>query len=186
MIKAKKNIRKQVKSAVLALSPEQKAAQSQALCERLLRLIAERMPRVVALFSPLPDEIDISPLASLIGCRVVLPRVGDGANGEPDMEFFDYNQQAMVSGAYGIIEPQGCEPCRAKEIDLMVVPGVAFSSDGVRLGRGKGYYDRYLAREEFRAYCVGVCYACQLREDIPSEPHDKRVDEVIASKDKKA
>ena len=180
MIKAKKEIRKESKQAVMALSAEQKNAQSHALCEHLQALIAEHKPQVVALFSPLPDEIDISPLAAGLECRVVMPRVGDGADGEPDMEFFDYNPQAMASGAYGIAEPQMGEPCREEDIDLMVVPGVAFSVDGVRLGRGKGYYDRYLSRDGFRAYCVGVCYGCQLRDDIPSEPHDKRVDVVIA------
>ena len=179
MITAKKEIRKETKAAVLALTTEQKNAQSQTLCERLQALIAERKPRVVALFSPLPDEIDIAPLADRLECRVVMPRVGDGADGEPDMEFFDYAPQTMASGAYGITEPQAGELCRAEDIDLMVVPGVAFSADGLRLGRGKGYYDRYLSRDGFSAYCVGVCYACQLRDDIPSEPHDKRVDIVI-------
>ena len=74
------------------------------------------------------------------------------------------------------------EPCRAEDIDFMVVPGVAFAGDGRRLGRGKGYYDRYLSQEGFRAFCVGVCYACQSREDIPAEAHDKRVDAVISAK----
>ena len=182
MITAKKEIRKETKASVLALTAEQKNAQSQTLCERLQALIAERKPRVVALFSPLPDEIDIAPLVDRLECRVVMPRVGDGADGEPDMEFFDYAPQTMASGAYGITEPQAGEPCRVEDIDLMVVPGVAFSADGVRLGRGKGYYDRYLSRKGFRAYCVGVCYACQLRDDVPSEPHDKRVSLVISPK----
>jgi 5-formyltetrahydrofolate cyclo-ligase len=88
----------------------------------------------------------------------------------------------MASGAYGIFEPQSGELYRAEEIDLMVVPGVAFSADGRRLGRGKGYYDRYLSRDGFRACCIGVCYDCQLREDIPAEPHDKRVEKVVAGK----
>ena len=183
MIKAKKDIRKETKAVVLSLTAEQKNTESQALCERLQALIAEHKPQVVALFSPLPDEIDISPLAGRLACRVVMPRVGDGADGEPDMEFFDYAPQAMASGAYGIAEPQAGEPCRVEDIDLMVVPGVAFSVDGVRLGRGKGYYDRYLSRDGFRAYCVGVCYACQLRDDIPAESHDKRVNLVIAGKE---
>lgn len=183
MIKAKKDIRKETKAVVLSLTAEQKKAESQALCERLQALVAEHKPQVVALFSPLPDEIDVLPLAGRLACRVVMPRVGGGADGEPDMEFFDYDPQAMASGAYGIAEPQAGEPCRVEDIDLMVVPGVAFSADGVRLGRGKGYYDRYLSRDGFRAYCVGVCYACQLRDDIPAESHDKRVNLVIAGKE---
>lgn len=182
MIKTKKEIRQEVKSAVLVLSSEQKEEQSQRVCDEVKHIFAERSPQCVALFSPLPDEVDIMPLASAMACRVVLPRVGDMADGTPEMEFFDYNPTQMASGAYGIAEPQGVVACRAEEIDLMVVPGVAFAEDGRRLGRGKGYYDRYLSREGFRAYTIGVCYDCQLRDDVPAEPHDKRVDMVVVAK----
>ena len=180
MITAKKEIRKETKAAVLALTTEQKNAQSQTLCERLQALIAERKPRVVALFSPLPDEIDIAPLADRLECRVVMPRVGDGADGEPDMEFFDYAPQTMASGAYGITEPQAGEPCRAEDIDLMVVPGVAFSVDGVRLGRGKGYYDRYF--ELYKGPKVGICFDYQMVESVPCEEFDVRVDRVLTDR----
>ena len=182
MIKTKKEIRREVKQAVLALSAAERESQSQRVCEQIKVLIAEHNPATVALFSPLPDEVDVTTLITSLGCRVVLPRVGDKADGTPEMEFYDYAALAMASGAYGIIEPQSGEPCRAEEIDLMVVPGVAFSSDGCRLGRGKGYYDRYLSREGFRACCIGVCYDCQLRKDIPAEPHDKRVEKVVVGK----
>ena len=182
MIKTKKEIRREVKHSVLAMSAAEREEQSQQVCEQLERLVAGRKPATVALFSPLPDEVNIAPLIGSFACRVVLPRVGDRADGTPEMEFFDYAPQAMASGAYGIIEPQMGEPCRAEDIDFMVVPGVAFASDGRRLGRGKGYYDRYLSQEGFRAFCVGVCYACQSREDIPAEAHDKRVDAVISAK----
>ena len=182
MIKTKKEIRREVKQAVLALSVAEREEQSQQVCEQIKVLIAEHNPAIVALFSPLPDEVDVTTLITSLGCRVVLPRVSDKADGTPEMEFYDYAAQAMASGAYGIIEPQSGEPCRAEEIDLMVVPGVAFSADGRRLGRGKGYYDRYLSREGFRACCIGVCYDCQLREDIPAESHDKRVEKVVVGK----
>ena len=182
MIKTKKEIRREVKQSVLAMPAAEREVQSQQVCEQIENLVAERKPTTVALFSPLPDEINVAPLLASLACRVVLPRVGDRADGTPEMEFFDYAPQAMASGAYGIVEPQSGEPCRAEDIDLMVVPGVAFASDGRRLGRGKGYYDRYLSQGGFRAYCVGVCYACQLREDIPAEEHDKKVDKVISAK----
>ena len=182
MIKTKKEIRREVKQAVLALSVAEREEQSQQVCEQIENLVAVRKPTTVALFSPLPDEINVAPLLASLACRVVLPRVGDRADGTPEMEFFDYAPQAMASGAYGIVEPQSGEPCRAEDIDLMVVPGVAFASDGRRLGRGKGYYDRYLSQGGFRAFCVGVCYVCQLREDIPAEEHDKKVDKVISAK----
>lgn len=187
MIKAKKDIRRAVKPMVLSLSAKEREQQSQSVCKRLLELISERQAGCVALFSPLSDEVDISPLAQELmsrGCRVVLPRVGDAADGTPQMEFFDYEHQNLVQGAYGISEPQGECACRTEDIDFMVVPGVAFTADGRRLGRGKGYYDRYLARVGFRAFCVGVCYVCQLYDELPSEPHDRRVDAVVVATDK--
>ena len=86
---------------------------------------------------------------------------------------------ALVFGAFGILEPQGERPCPAGEIDLVVCPGVAFTADGRRLGRGRGYYDRYLGDPAFRGFRVGVCYAHQLVDDLPVEPHDVRMDRVI-------
>lgn len=178
----KKKLRRQIKEQVLALTRAEQSAQSLQIVEHVKALIEERKPRVVALFSPLKDEVQILPLAESLpaSCRVVLPRVDDRADGTPEMEFFDYEPMALADGAYGIAEPQGDKMCAAEEIDLMVVPGVAFTREGVRLGRGKGYYDRYLAREGFRAYTVGVCYACQLLQELPSEEHDRRVDIVVA------
>lgn len=178
----KKKIRRQIKEQVLSLGAEQQRLQSEAVMARLRGIVAERQPRVVALFSPLGDEVQIAPLADSLAdaCRIVLPRVGDREDGTPEMEFFDYMPSALASGAYGISEPQGERICPAGQIDLMVVPGVAFTPAGDRLGRGKGYYDRYLAREGFRAYTVGVCYACQVCEALPTEQYDRRVDLVVA------
>lgn len=177
----KKEIRRAVKQAILALSPAERESQEQLLIEKIRRIIAERNPRVVALFAPLSDEVQILPLVEQLprDCRLLLPRVEDTADGTPSMEFYDYNASALTVGSYGIMEPQGTVVCAVEEIDLMVVPGVAFSADGVRLGRGKGYYDRYIAREGFRAYTIGVCYACQMLGQLPCDEHDRRVDSVI-------
>ena len=134
---------------------------------------------VVGLYCALPDE---PPTAEVIdrwrglGKRVVVPRVeGDR------MRFFDYNPATQVVGSFGIEEP-GAEAvlCRPEEIELMVVPGVAFTAAGDRMGRGRGYYDKYLAQREFNAPTVGVCYRHQLVDALPTEPHDIRLDRVIA------
>ena len=110
------------------------------------------------------------------GKRLVLPRVEGDA-----MRFCDCDPAALRRGAFGIAEPEpGARTCPPGEIDLVVVPGVAFTAGGVRLGRGKGYYDRYLSQAEFRGATVGVCYAHQLVGELPSEPHDVAVDCVVA------
>lgn len=179
----KKNvIRAAVRALVSDIDAAERVRQSGVVTERLERIVRHRGASVVALFSPLHDEVDIAPLAArLDGVRIVLPRVGDTPQGEPCMEFYDYRADDMADGAYGIREPQGGVACRASDIDLMVVPGMAFTRDGRRLGRGKGYYDRYLSREGFRAWCVGVCFDCQVVDDLPCEEYDRRVDEVVAA-----
>ena len=143
--------------------------------ERLLQILAQRKPQVVALFAPLRDEVQIGSLMQRIECCVVVPRVeGD------EMEFYDLASGALAEGTFGIMEPQSGEPIESRKIDVMVVPGVAFTPSGDRLGRGKGFYDRYLSREGFRAYCVGVCYPHQVVDELPVEPHDRRMDEVVS------
>ena len=175
-------MRRRIKSEILALSAFTRTEQSEQVVEQLRSLIEQSGAQVVALFAPLADEVQIGDIASQLACRIALPRVGDMANGTPDMEFFYYDRQTLAAGAYGIQEPQAGEMCSAVDIDVMVVPGVAFTPAGDRLGRGKGYYDRYMAREGFRAQTIGVCYACQLCDELPVEEHDRRVDMVISAK----
>jgi 5-formyltetrahydrofolate cyclo-ligase len=178
----KKSIRQSIKQATQGLSVEDIRRQRDSVNAALREIIMRRQPSVVALFSPLPDEINITPVIEYLveqkECLVVLPRV-DVSVDKPTMEFYPYRKAEMEVGAYGINEPQGDEPCPAETIDLMVVPAIAFARKGERLGRGKGFYDCYLSREGFRAYTVGVCYSHQLLDSLPTEPHDCCVDEVV-------
>lgn len=178
----KKIIRQSIKQATQGLSVEDIRRQRDSVNAALREIIIRRQPSVVALFSPLPDEINITPVIEYLveqkECLVLLPRVDVSAD-KPTMEFYPYRKAEMEVGAYGINEPQGDEPCPAETIDLMVVPAIAFTRKGERLGRGKGFYDCYLSREGFRAYTVGVCYSHQLLDSLPTEPHDCCVDEVV-------
>lgn len=179
----KNTIRACVRRLAADMDAAERQLQSQRATDLLERAVRRRGAAVVALFSPLPDEIDIAPLAARLGdVRIVLPRVEDTPQGEPRMEFYDYRPDSLAAGAYGIREPQGGEACPAADIDVMVVPGMAFTRDGRRLGRGKGYYDRYLARDGFRAWCIGVCFDCQIVDDLPCEAFDRRVDEVVTGR----
>lgn len=143
----------------------------------------ERLPafgeaRTVALFCALPDEPDTAGALARWRAvkRVVVPCVEGDA-----MRFFDYDPGTMRRGAFGIEEPdEGARLSPPGEIDLIVVPGTAFTGEGARLGRGRGYYDRYMAQPSFRAFRVGVCYAHQIVDTLPVEPHDAAMDVVIA------
>ena len=84
----------------------------------------------------------------------------------------------LAIGAYNIMEPTGEVYDDYKEIDLAVIPGVAFDAEGNRMGRGKGYYDRFLPLVP-QAYKLGVCFPFQKVDSIPTDEHDIRMDEVI-------
>lgn len=86
----------------------------------------------------------------------------------------------MVQGRFQIPEPTGPLFTNYEEIDLAFIPGMAFDNELHRLGRGKGYYDRLLAHPAFSLiHKIGVCYDFQLLPQVPSEPHDCNVDELI-------
>lgn len=159
-----------------ALDSQQRLRASAGIFSAVERLPEFRAARTVAVFAALSDEPATDEVLARWAStrRVVLPRVEGDA-----MRFYACRPDALVFGAFGILEPQGERPCPAGEIDLVVCPGVAFTADGRRLGRGRGYYDRYLGDPVFRGFRVGVCYAHQLVDDLPVEPHDVRMDRVI-------
>ena len=176
MTKSKSDIRRAAKSAVKALTAQQKADKSTLILSRIASSESIKSAKTVALYASLSDEVQSFELIELLSQtkRVVLPRVAGN-----DMDFYPYTPSSLKVGAFGIEEPQGSEPISPNEIDVIVVPGVAFTTDGKRCGRGKGYYDKYLSRSGFRAIKIGVCYAEQLAEDIPNEPHDIVMDYMI-------
>jgi 5-formyltetrahydrofolate cyclo-ligase len=101
---------------------------------------------------------------------------------EPALEFYSVASIGdLVHGAWKVREPQA-DPARRilePDIDLICVPGLAFTADGHRLGRGRGYYDRFLAHGEFRARKVGVCFATQVLAAFEMLPHDHPVDLLV-------
>lgn len=162
-----------------AVDSQQRLTAASAIFSAVERLPEFRAARTVAVFAALPDEPATDEVLARWAetRRVVLPRVeGD------EMRFYACRPDALVFGAFGILEPQGEQACSAGEIDLVICPGVAFTSDGRRLGRGRGYYDRYLGQSAFRGFRVGVCYAHQLVDDLPVEPHDVRMDVVVSDR----
>lgn len=99
------------------------------------------------------------------------------------MRFYDYDPASMNdSGSFGISEPEATALCCPEEIDFIIVPGVAFTAAGMRLGRGKGFYDKYLSQPGFRAFKAGVCYPHQVVEELPADPFDIPVDHLCCGR----
>jgi len=137
------------------------------------------VPRTIAVFSALPDEVDLSEIiARNADRRWVYPRVtGDHLTFHAVVT----PEADLVIGAFGIREPS---PTLAeipiREIDAFLCPSIAFDPRGGRLGRGRGFYDRILAAARPDALKIGVCFPCQIVPDTFPEPHDIPMDAVIS------
>ena len=176
----KTEIRKQMKGLNTALSSEQREELSARIFNEAERLPAFARAKVVALFASLKDEPLTAPALERSSRTkpIVVPRgAGD------IMRFYDYDPASMNdSGSFGISEPEATALCRPEEIDFIIVPGVAFTAAGMRLGRGKGFYDKYLSQPGFRAFKAGVCYPHQVVEELPADPFDVPVDHLCCGR----
>lgn len=132
----------------------------------------------ILLYNALPDEVPTQALMDELvaqGKTVLLPCVIN----DTDMELRRYTgPQDLQTGSFGIQEPTGELFTDYDAIDVAIVPGMAFDAEGHRLGRGKGYYDRFLSRVP-HLYKIGLCFSWQLVDHVPCDEHDIVMDEVI-------
>ena len=172
----KSELRKQVLQEMKALPREQKQFIDQALTERLLQHPFYQEAKVIATYLSFPHEFQTQELieqALKDGKKVLIPKTYSKGR----MDFVVYNPQQLVKTSFGLLEPQGdLEVVDASQIDLIHVPGLAFTTEGYRIGYGGGYYDRYL--EHFTGHSMSTIYPCQL-QDFNPESHDIPVQEVL-------
>lgn len=142
--------------------------------ERLEKTAAFMLADRILMYHSLPDELSTRTFLKKWGSRkhFYLPRV-NGVN----LEILPYEESRLELGAFHIEEPTGDNIADPEEIELVVVPAVAYDRRGNRLGRGKGFYDRFLAST--KATKIGVGYEFQLLDEIPAEAHDVPMDMVI-------
>ena len=172
----KSELRKQVLHEMKAISREQKQAIDQALTEQLLHHPFYQEAKIIATYLSFPHEFQTQELieqALKDGKKVLIPKTYPKGR----MDFVVYDPQQLVKTSFGLLEPQGdLEVVDASQIDLIHVPGLAFTTEGYRIGYGGGYYDRYL--EQFSGHTLSTIYPCQIQDFIP-ENHDIPVQEVL-------
>lgn len=176
---AKRDVRRVLLARRRALPAATIAAASRSIVDALRDLPELAGRRRVLLYASDPDEVSLDALidAPPDGWTVLLPRVVDGglvAVAHPP-------GAPLVAGFRGIREPSGAPTPDASDelaIDVVLVPGVAFTPDGARLGRGAGMYDRFLARRTGTVH-VGVCMETSVVADLPLESHDVAVDVLV-------
>lgn len=149
-------LRKELRRLGRLLPREERAARSLSITSQLRVLLGELRPQRIALYMAMADEPDLSLLIDeLTGhCEVYLPRVRSAEEIDFALYQGDGNSLTRV-GDFALLEPSGdLEPVAPSELDVIVVPAMAYDHRGYRLGRGRGYYDRYLGST--RAYTIGV------------------------------
>ena len=172
----KSELRKQVLHEMKAIPRTQKVTLDLALTERLLQHPFYQEAKIIATYLSFSHEFQTQGLieqALRDGKKVLIPKTYPKGR----MEFVVYRPQQLVKTSFGLLEPQGdLEVVDASQIDLIHVPGLAFTTEGYRIGYGGGYYDRYL--EHFSGHTLSTVYPCQIRDFIP-EDHDIPVQEVL-------
>lgn len=141
----------------------------------VIRELAEFLPKgvTVACYASFAGEVNIDGLADLRDDLTLAWPIS-----QPDklgMDFRMTKQAPTDKGTYGIREPEGGNAVDASDFDIMLIPGLAFSAGGARIGMGLGYYDRYLANVRDDALRIGICYDWQIYDELPEAPHDIRM-----------
>ncbi|MDM7267435.1 MAG: 5-formyltetrahydrofolate cyclo-ligase [Aquificaceae bacterium] len=172
----KKDLRKQYIEERERLPKEEREKLSSKIVSKILNLPSIKKAKNILLFCPHRGEPDITPLFSWVfkeGKTLVLPKV----EGE-HLKLIRIKEDTNLSpGAFCILEPRDGEEVKPEEIDFSLIPGVLFDKRGYRIGYGKGYYDRILAK--LGGIKVGVCYQFQVLEELPRDSWDKPVDLVV-------
>lgn len=173
----KRTVRAAGLTARRMLSKTARDAANVSIVRRLLDLPELHGARNVLLYAATDHEVDLSAAGAAFrsrGAQTLYPRVADA-----DLEVVAVTTPDTLHPGYrGIPEPVG-EALDPAHIEVVVLPGVAFDQHGGRLGWGKGFYDRFLLTVPRNALRIGTCFAVQVTEDIPREPHDQPVDVLV-------
>lgn len=180
----KQELRKRLKRERDAIPDEVRTQKSILISERLLKKTWYADTQCLLVYAAIQSEVDLSVFCERAwkdGKELFFPKVFDH-----DMEFYRIDRwDQLRRGTFSVMEPdmESHPDLYVKQSgSIMLVPGVAFSADGYRIGYGGGYYDRYLAGNE-ELYTVGVCYTEQLTAAFEPEKHDCRMKEIVTEYD---
>ena len=173
--KAKFQVRAIAKARLGGVTPQDAAAWSKAVCDHIMAWQAFERARTLMLFMPLAGEVDLRSLreeAIRLGKVVCLPRT-DWQSRALNPVSVPSLGPGLVAARHGLLEPPAAAMALPiSDLDLIVVPGLAFDSTGQRLGRGAGFYDRFLANPILRAFTCGVGFEVQLLDNLPIDRWD--------------
>ena len=193
----KNDIRKHIKDLINQYKSTF-ASQSQIICKKIIESEYYKESAIIYAYMALPDEVDLTEVIKTAlqdGKKVALPKIISKEDGIIKFFYLDPQKtliQQTATGTFGISEPDESMPATpdASQKTLILVPGRAFTKEGDRLGRGKGYYDRYLAkkivgssptmtRSSNNITLAGVCFDFQITKSLPTDDRDIKLDVVF-------
>lgn len=175
----KRALRGEIRRRLSAMTGAERHTLSARACERIAQADFFNSALTVMLYLPLDEELDVTPLALRcfqLGKTVCAPRIDWDHRRMTPIEVRSFDDKFEVQ-RHGVREPRGGRCIGLEEIDLIVVPGLAFDAAGARLGRGGGFFDRFLAQAGLRGHAsrCGVAFECQIVDSIPEAATDLRM-----------
>lgn len=178
---SKKELRQQLRQVMAEIAPEELHKRSVQACGRLTETREYARAEIIMVFLSLPTEVDTTPLvlhAWRNRKRVLAPKVSWEQRRMLPIEIRSLSDDLSES-PLGIREPAQGVPLPLASIDLVIVPGLAFDARGHRLGRGRGFYDRFLDHEEWKGVACGFALESQSVKRVPVKEHDVPVDMLV-------
>ena len=186
-IMTKSDIRNLMRTRRREVDPEEREEASAAICDAVWAradvqaAVAAKHPFAVYLAND--DEIDLAPLVERLWAADVTVAVPywHAESGTYRLAIYT-SASTLIEGFDGIMEPAETYDIAPSDIGVWIVPGLAFTRDGRRIGYGGGWYDRYLAAAAPDAVALAVAYPFQILDDIPTDPNDRRVTDVVTTR----
>jgi len=177
----KRDLRKRLRGLLDAIPSDELHHRSFQACNQLLTAQAYKRAEVIMVFLSLPKEVETTPLvlrAWRDAKRVLAPKVNWEQRRILPIEIVSLTDN-IGEGAMGLREPVDGVPFPVENIDLVIVPGLGFDREGNRIGRGRGFYDQFLAHEGWRGVSCGLALEDQVLDHVPMGEHDRPVDMLV-------
>jgi 5-formyltetrahydrofolate cyclo-ligase len=174
-------LRQQLRQVLRSLPPDQRHVKSLAACRQVIQSPEFAASKVVMLYLSMSQEVDTAAIALRAwqeGKTVVVPKVFLSDRTMLPVEIQSLDTE-MRTTPVGVREPAVGQPIPIDCIDLVLVPGLGFSPTGQRIGRGGGFYDRFLAQTNFQGVTCGLAFEEQVIQTLPMLPHDQHLNMLV-------
>jgi 5-formyltetrahydrofolate cyclo-ligase len=181
----KAQIRTAMRGLLARMTDDERRTASAAACARLAALEPFSHAAIVMMYLPLPREVDVTPAVLRCfrrGQTVCVPKVDWNRKEMEPVEITSLDDAMLDIDEHGVRSPREGRPIQPGLIDVVIVPGLAYDPHGHRLGRGQGYYDRFLARMRPNATSIGLAFDLQMTDSVPTDRLDRAVDIVVTDR----